>query len=183
MLKKSISFDQGVSHLKESLSFDRHMCKELRSLVRLDSNALEFFTYLSAVDQDFPDLKDANPSVLGAGYLVDYLISEYTEEDLFFCDDFLGGTEDIVMSKCSAKPILVKDNLLWEVKVSHERKVDLSSIIYAVNLPWYFIGAVTSKGGMFIEQGLTSVYIKELIIGAFDGEGFLHCKINGIRDL
>ncbi len=119
-------------------------------------------------------------------FLVEYIFRTINESDNSFCvfDDLMVSPGEQELNRFNETYFEVEGEIYHIVSKTNLNKELLRRIVFAVNLNWHFLCVISStKDYMalhekkWIKNDFDKLFtnITDLIVGAYDGEGFLFC--------
>jgi hypothetical protein len=179
MLVKMDLGEIGAQHLKWALNYDNRLCNAISS--KLDFSTGSVFAYLpeKQLINDQEDLKR------GRGQVSDYIsgyFKDWCGDKILLFDDVMASPEDKFVDSEDSSILLLEDEVYHIKDVASSDESEISEIIWATAVSWHFVCVVVEKAKIIDERGSFDKFlddglvegVKEIVVGAFDGEGFVH---------
>ncbi len=188
---KQLKLDKDAfDYLNYVLDYDNELCESLLSLVNDNSNRVTATVFTSSEsDKSTPvNFKQSGDFDCSSGYLPDYLknLSEEKEHCSLLIDDVMASPGDDYLEELDSRVLALGEHVYHIVKPSAVDLNSLKNIVNATAVSWHFVCAVLKVDASTIEVSsslrlldlITAEKVTELIIGAFDGDGFVHFVFN-----
>lgn len=183
--KKKLS-EKAIIHIKDMLNFDNYMCQCINKYTESLDEEFEIFAYLpedydvNTVDKfKFGGVFSPSPTYLG-----DYLMSKFNRHQNFCIvfDDVMANSSDFYIQK-EKTVFLYNEEIYHCIDNSNASEELISKIIWATSVSWHFLCVILESEEKLTKNEVAGNFscdfilnnMKEFIVGAFDGEGFIHC--------
>lgn len=186
---KYVDRSLAFQHADSVFSFDNFLCviaKKYLLLHRLSSPKV-FFGEDSSAD----NLKQLSQGGQGTktDYLPSYLIESYSHiKDCFVIfDDVMAGENDYILSNHAVHSLSINNELYRFARLNDLDIDTIRKMIFCVSVSWHFVCFVVRPKEYFREDvlvdnllvgDLKDFLVMEIIVGAFDEEGYLHFDAN-----
>jgi hypothetical protein len=187
MLKKM--FVPGASeYVKEVLSFNNLLCRSLSACLNFRDSRSAYFSFLpeGTLTEEVKDFSQGGvfPSPATVK-LSEYLWRRLRNEEnlVILFDDVMAKPTDDYLNKEKSENIMVnKEEVYHYVNSANATEQKILDLIYQTSVSWHFLAVLFKDNNSQPFQNnleeLRSEFIcnnlTEVIVGAYDGEGFIH---------
>lgn len=188
LVEKKIT-ELAYIHAKEILDFSNVLCQSLlhhRADFLLNASGYSYADGSVNISQR-DELSSGGICLKTPDYLSSYLINKYKKEEEIYLlvDDVMLKKGDAIECFDGINTFYVGHEVYHWCSLNHVTPELLRKLIWSVNVPWHFVCLVftvedlrTNVDNQFIEtyvkNKLIGINIMEVILGAYDGEGFAH---------
>jgi len=191
LVKRNLGLNAN-EYIEAVLSFDSILCRCLRDIVKSKNKDIGIYAFL-------PDSLDVE-NIMGydkggvyeraASYLPKYLLEKYgfTEEIVFLFDDVMSSPSDDYLIQEESAIFNIGSEVYHFCGSDNISEESLEKLIWACGVSWHFVCVVMKdQGNKLVTDGMSeSALCKsvqdgflEIIVGAFDGEGYVHYSAIG----
>jgi hypothetical protein len=186
-LKKSNVTKLAKKHAEYVLDFDNILCQ---SLCKNDffKGALCFSYAQTEIDiSQRKELTSGGITPKISEYLSSYLIEKYSENEsmCILLDDVMMRPNDDILNVSGVNSFQLNNQVYHWCSLGSMKENDLNKLIWATNVSWHFLGLVFTLSNIsnktnnvyitkILQENLQGLDIMEVVLGAYDGEGFVH---------
>ncbi len=176
----------GAHYMHQVFEYGNALCKCLSIIPDNEWTNAELFTFVPP-ELDLATIGDFRHGAIGRAvdYLPAYLLKMLAlpgEDRILLFDDVMAAPGDQYLSD-SLGVLTVGDEVYHVVSRESATEEALKQLVWATAVSWHFLCVAIQSRGMesilLQNGGLNCAAIgkqwRELILGAFDGEGFIHC--------
>ena len=187
MMLKKILVPAAREYVKEVLNVNNALCRCLSSCIDLEANKNVYFSYLP--EGTFPsDIKDFSRGGVfqnaASTELAEYLWDKLNNEKylvILFDDVMAKQSDDYLHIEESAK-FFINQEVYHYVNNTNGSEKKILDLIYATGVSWHFLAVILKDNNLqYIHKNINKLpsdcicqNLSEIIIGAFDGEGYIH---------
>lgn len=190
MLVKSNLGPNVNEYIEAVLDFDNVLCRCLQKIVKSESRNLGIYAFLP---EDF-DVKNIVEYEKGgiyekaASYLPRYLLDKYGDKKwvTFLFDDVMSSPSDDHLTQEESTVFSIGQEVYHFCDGNVIGEASLEKLIWACGVSWHFVCVVLKEDGeRLAAEGMTESTLcesiqdgfLEMVIGAFDGEGYIHYSV------
>lgn len=174
--------NHDFSYVEKILDYENEVC-EVAIKALNDFDDMDFFTYLPEDQKLEKDYDFRMGGLLSSSHSIasKFLFDKCKSHALIF-DDVMASPSDIAREK-SISRVVIRDNDIFHIidKGSIDSMSVITTLLTKTSVPWHFVCLVTSQTNAFFVEGtdvenesdLLASYVDAIVIGAFDGEGYL----------
>ena len=191
MLLKKTYVPLARKHVKEELQLNNELCRCLVSCVDFETNKNSYFSFLPSkiAPEEIKDFSRGGifPNAASAE-LSKYLWDKLKNEDdlVVLFDDVMAKPTDDYLNKEESAKFFVNQEVYHYVNNTNGSEKKILDLIYATGVSWHFLAVVLKgKNSQSFNDNLSELptgficqNLCEIIIGAFDGEGYIHYEIS-----
>jgi len=179
-------------YIETILGFDSILCRCLREIVKPKSEGINIYAFLPD-DFDAVNIVKYNEGGVykkAASYLPKYLLKRYSDTKgvIFLFDDIMSSPSDDYLMQEESTVFSIGPEVYHFCNSDAIGKESLEKLIWACGVSWHFVCVILKKQGKKIAtKDITEAVLCrsiqdgfiELVIGAFDGEGYIHYSVVG----
>ena len=178
------------AHVKGVLAYRNDLCRGIATHLDSLGVALELFAYVpEEVDVASIDFAAGGLILPAARYLPSYL--EDRCRQTAYCglafDDVMADESDIKATAVQNTAFHERGNVYHYVDCTISDAAAIEQVVWATTVSWHFVCALfsyscpLSKDEFVTRFRDKNIYadLREVVVGAFDGEGYVHCRIRG----
>ena len=187
MLVKRNLETKANEYIEAVLSFDSILCRCLRDIVKSKNSDIGIYAFL-------PDSLDAENIVRydkggvyekAASYLPRYLLERYgsTEGITFLFDDVMSSPSDDYLMQNESTVFSIGPEVYHFCGSKAISEESLEKLIWACGVSWHSVCVVLKdQGSKLVAESMSEAALcssvrdgfLEIVVGAFDGEGYIH---------
>lgn len=188
MLVKKDLGNLAARHAVEILNYDNSLCNCLFSGAEIWLPMVASYSFLDKKIEvsTFSDLSQGGVAEKTPNYLSSYLINEYKSSCTTFAlfDDVMLDPADDSLKLDQVSTTYVGQEVYHWCDLANISSNSLRKLIWATSVSWHFVCIVFKSTDKINNEMLTcslannlaGVDLLEIILGAYDGEGFVHYK-------
>jgi hypothetical protein len=191
MLVKRKLGSNANKYIQDALSFDSVLCRCLLDVVEFKKEVIDIYAFLpSNFDPTKTiDFKTGGVYPKAVSYLPGHLLEKYgnNRDVLFLFDDVMSSPSDkYLLGEVDSTVFSIGSEVYHFCNSDTISEKSLDKLIWACGVSWHFIcivlkgetaDLIADKSGEVLCVNIKD-NLREIVIGAFDGEGFIHCFIN-----
>jgi hypothetical protein len=171
--------NKALKHLSNVLAFENFLCRCVRERINFESG--NFFS-VDPADRDFDHIEDFG---WGAGVGHDKGIAGRLLKNLASSPDRFLLVDDVMgdVSSMGENSVVNNDEIYHWIVGSNATEEAVNNLVWSTGVSWHFLGVIFSGVGMvdvprLIADGKCADVgdLVEVVVGAYDGEGFLHWR-------
>lgn len=179
----------AIAYIRDVLDYDNYLCYCINSCLGSTGANLEIFSYLPEEFHwdEITDFKNGGVFSATFDYLEKYLLAQYgqfTNAAIIF-DDVMASPSDKFLKELETSCFAINGDVYQFVNKLTLEEETLSKIIGATSVSWHFLCVIIETEKLLSKDEFINIFdcnyicqsLKEFVIGAFDGEGFIHCVI------
>ncbi len=181
----NVPVSSGIKHAISVLDYDNNLCVIAKKYIVDKKNSLIFNSFFNEqinLDKIFNLSQGGHDSV--RDYLPFYLEEKYSKSKnvVIFFDDVMANPKDYIVLDIGINSLSLNGEF-YRYIYSNDLESDLlRKLIWCVSVSWHFVCVVIdskevlpdSMEKMITDSNFEGCDILEVIVGAFDGEGYLH---------
>jgi len=179
---------KAFSHLADMLSYDNFICQCLSKNVEVFEENI--FAYLSTefVIENIEDYTQGGQFDGVQNYLASYILEKYKDRKncVAIFDDVMASPGDAFLEEHKDTQFLCGESVCHYVDLASSNEENLSKTVWATSVSWHFVCIILEIDEELTKEDLSRDLnceyviqnIKEIVVGAFDGEGFIHSVIS-----
>jgi len=184
VIKKDVKV-MARQHFRSSLDFQNSLCRVLSQLLEEKFENCNVFTFHELTD-DTRNLEEGNGTPNGTDYLAQYIKNMCNKNaySIAVFDDVISLPGDSIPEIDKVHTVIFDDHILHWCFIEEISTLNLKKLIWGTSVSWHFacaIGTFTrqkQQDADYVKNQITNNFlsfnVEEVILGGFDGEGFVH---------
>lgn len=188
LIKRNLDMS-AENYVMDILNYENVLCSCTREALGLRKGYMSTYAFMpsSRTLDGMGNFREGGVFKKSASYLPKYLLDNYGKKKkaLFVFDDVMANPADSYITAEGPNVKSIKDDIYHIYSSECTDPKTLEKTIWATAVSWHFVCVVLAFDDQLINNQLTATSlcnsiksnIFEVVVGAFDGEGFIHSQL------